>query len=151
VIYSFIDEMHRLFFSTSFSSSQREAPYVIDGLMHNQVVESDIHSTDTHGFSEIIFALTHLLGILFAPRIEDFQSLIFYVFPGMNVESLKNYHIKVGSPIQTKPIEEQWDEIMRMVVSIKPLRRPGQACHGVHFVEKAQFLFTAAPPLPGTA
>ena len=35
VIYSFIDEMHRLFYSTSFSSSQREAPYVIDGLMHN--------------------------------------------------------------------------------------------------------------------
>ena len=119
VIYSFIDEMHRLFYSTSFSSSQREAPYVIDGLMHNQVVESDIHSTDSHGFSEIVFALTHLLGIRFAPRIEDFQSLIFYIFPGMNVESLKNYQIKVGNPIQTKLIEEQWDEIMRMVVSIK--------------------------------
>ena len=63
--------------------------------------------------------MTHLLGIRFAPRIEDFQSLIFYIFPGMNVESLKNYQIKVGNPIQTKLIEEQWDEIMRMVVSIK--------------------------------
>lgn len=119
VIYSFIDEMHRLFYSTSFSSSHREAPYVIDGLMYNQVVESDIHSTDTHGFSEAIFALTHLLGIQFAPRIEDFQNLVFYPFPEIKVELLKKYDLKIGNPINTKLIEEQWDEIVRLVASIK--------------------------------
>ena len=26
------------------------APYGIDGLMHNDVVKSDVHSTDTHGY-----------------------------------------------------------------------------------------------------
>ncbi len=39
---------------------------VLDGLLHNEVVESDIHSTDTHGYTEVIFALTYLLGIQFA-------------------------------------------------------------------------------------
>jgi TnpA family transposase len=119
VIYSFIDEMHRLFYSTSFSSSHREAAYVIDGLMHNQVVESDIHSTDTHGYTEAIFALTHLLGIQFAPRIADFQNLIFYPFPGTQVETLKTYELKVGKPVNTKLIEEYWDQILRLVTSIK--------------------------------
>jgi TnpA family transposase len=39
-----------------------KSAYVIDGLMHNDVIKSDIHSTDTHGYSEAIFATTHLLG-----------------------------------------------------------------------------------------
>jgi site-specific recombinase XerD len=49
-----------LLHSTVISSAEREAAYVIDGLMHNDVVQSDIHSTDTHGYSEVIFASTYL-------------------------------------------------------------------------------------------
>jgi TnpA family transposase len=62
-VYRFIDERHLLFHSTVISSAEREAAYVIDGLMHNEVVKSDIHSTDTHGYSEIIFAVTHPPGL----------------------------------------------------------------------------------------
>ena len=47
-VYTFIDERHALFHSTVISASEREAAYVIDGLMQNEVVKSDIHSTDTH-------------------------------------------------------------------------------------------------------
>jgi TnpA family transposase len=66
-VYSFIDERHFLFHSTVISSAEREAAYVIDGLLHNEVVKSDIHSTDTHGYGEIIFGATFLLGFSFAP------------------------------------------------------------------------------------
>jgi len=41
-VYSFIDESHRLFYSTVINPAEREAAYVIDGLMHNDVVQSDI-------------------------------------------------------------------------------------------------------------
>jgi TnpA family transposase len=44
------------------SASEREAAYVIDGLTQNDVIKSDINSTDTHGFTETIFAATHLLN-----------------------------------------------------------------------------------------
>ena len=47
--------------SLVFSAAERESAYVIDGLMRNDVVKSDIHSTDTHGFSEVIFAVTDLI------------------------------------------------------------------------------------------
>ena len=29
--------------------SERESAYVVDGLMRNDVIKSDVHSTDTHG------------------------------------------------------------------------------------------------------
>ncbi|MEM9650131.1 MAG: Tn3 family transposase, partial [Bacteroidota bacterium] len=78
--YSFIDETNRLFYNTVISSSEREAAYVIDGLMHNEDVESSIHSTDTHGYSEIIFAITSGIGVFFAPRIKNFKSQMKYTF-----------------------------------------------------------------------
>lgn len=64
--YSFIDERSLLWHSLVFSAAERESAYVIDGLMHNDVVKSDIHSTDTHGYSEVIFAVTHPLGFSYA-------------------------------------------------------------------------------------
>lgn len=64
---SFIDERSLLFHSLVFSAAERESAYIIDGLMHNDVVRSDIHSSDTHGYSEAIFGTTHLLGISYAP------------------------------------------------------------------------------------
>lgn len=118
-IYSFMDELHRLFFSTTFSSREREAGYVLDGLLHNEVVQSDIHSTDTHGYTEVIFALTHLLGIQFAPRIKEFQDKKLYPMPEMAVPNLKNYTLKIGKPVNIRLIEQNWDQILRLVVSLK--------------------------------
>ena len=37
--YSFVDESHRLFYTTVINASEREAAYVIDGLMHQEVIQ----------------------------------------------------------------------------------------------------------------
>ena len=74
-IYRFIDERGILFYTDVFSSSERDAAYVIDGLLHNEIIKSDLHSTDTHGYTEMIFAVSHLIGVTFAPRIKDVTSL----------------------------------------------------------------------------
>ena len=60
-----------LWHSLVFSAAECESAYVIDGLMRNDVVKSDIHSTDSHGYSEAIFAVIHLLGVSYAPRIKS--------------------------------------------------------------------------------
>ena len=54
VAYTFIDESHRLFHSKVINVNERESGYVIDGLLNNNTLKSDIHSTDTHGFTEIM-------------------------------------------------------------------------------------------------
>ena len=35
---------------------------------------------NTFGYSEIIFGLTHLLGLMFAPRIKNFKEQQLYAF-----------------------------------------------------------------------
>ena len=47
---------------------------VIDGLMHNDVVKSDIHSTDTHGCAESDFRRNPPAGFLLRPRIKTSRS-----------------------------------------------------------------------------
>ncbi len=79
-VYSFIDERHLLFYSMVISAAEREAAYVIDGLLHNEVIKSDIHSTDSHGFTEIVFGVTHLLGFSFAPRLKQLSKHRLYSF-----------------------------------------------------------------------
>ena len=119
VINSFIDDTYRLFYSTVISPAEREAAYTIDGLLHNEVVQSDIHSTDTHGYNEIIFAVTHLIGISFAPRIADLKKQYLYSFDYVaNVKRL-GYNVVPKRKINTKLITDNWDGILRLVATLK--------------------------------
>ncbi len=118
-VYSFIDESHRLFYSTVINPAEREAAYVIDGLMHNDVVQSDIHSTDTHGYSEMIFAVTYLMGIAFAPRIKSFKNQHLYSFENPSILQSLGYHVLPKKVINTKLTHEHWDYILRLIATIK--------------------------------
>jgi len=117
--YRFIDERNFLFYSNVFSSSEKEAHYVIDGLMHNNVIKSDIHSTDTDGYSEIVFAVSHLLGFFFAPRIKGLKRQSIYAFIKRKVYSHKGYKILPDKYINTKLIDDNWDDILRFIATIK--------------------------------
>lgn len=47
----------------------RDAAHVLDGILDNQTeLEIAEHTTDTHGYTEIVFATFDLLGLRFAPR-----------------------------------------------------------------------------------
>lgn len=118
-VYSFIDERNLMFHSTVISASEREAAYVIDGLMHNDVVKSDIHSTDTHGYSKILSGVMHLLGFSFAPRIKNLKDLHLYSFKKRRLYAQEGYKILPDKYIDTKLIEDNWDEILRFIATIK--------------------------------
>lgn len=116
---SFIDDSHRLFFSTVSSSSEREAAYVFDGLLHNDVVKSDMHSTDTHGYAEVIFGTSYLLGLTFAPRIKGLASQQLCSFAKRKVYEDKGFKILPQKYVNTALIEEYWDELLRLIATIK--------------------------------
>ncbi|MDP3533165.1 MAG: Tn3 family transposase [Alphaproteobacteria bacterium] len=103
-VMSFIDMRHLIWYSTVISSSEREAAYVIDGLMYNNVIKSDIHSTDTHGFSEMVFTVTHLLGFTFAPRIKGIGRQQLYAFSSRKETSQKSQGFKPNKYINEKLI-----------------------------------------------
>ena len=118
-VVTFIDMRHMMWHSTVISSSEREAAYVIDGLMHNDVVKSDIHSTDTHGYSEVIFASTYLLGFSFAPRIKGLGRQTLYAFKSRKHYEQLGHTILPQRYIHTDKIEEQWDEVLRFIATIR--------------------------------
>ena len=104
--YRFIDERNFLFHSNVFSSSEKEAAYVIDGLLHNDVIRSDIHSTDTDGYSEVIFAVAYFLVFHFAPRIKGLKRQTLYAFKKRIIYEQKNYKILPDKYINIKLIED---------------------------------------------
>jgi TnpA family transposase len=118
-LYMFIDERQILFYSTVISASEREAAYVIDGLLHNNVIKSDTHSTDMHGYTELIFAVTHFIGVLNAPRLKNFSKQKLYGFKGRKTYKKMGYKILPSRGIHVKLIEEHWDDILRFMTTIK--------------------------------
>jgi TnpA family transposase len=117
--YTFIDMRHFLPYSLVISAAEHEAHYVIDGLMHNEVVRSDIHSTDTGGYSEILFGAMHLLGFAFAPRIKNFGKCTLYAFHKRREYQQQGYQILPDASIKPEDITAQWDEMLRFIATIK--------------------------------
>ncbi len=118
-IYTFIDERQVLFHSTVISSSDREAAYVIDGLNKNDVIKTDIHSTDTHGYTELIFAATHFMRTTFAPRIKNIAKQCIYGFSSKSTYEKKGHKILPSRPIRQKLIAHHWDDMLRFMATIK--------------------------------
>lgn len=118
-VYTFMDDRHLLWHSLVFSASDRESAYVIDGLMRNDVVRSDIHSTDTHGYSEAIFGATYLLGFSYAPRIKNLKKQNLYIFRSRKKMDRSDWVIVPDKYINDKLIREHWDDLLRLIATIK--------------------------------
>ncbi|MBC7390523.1 MAG: Tn3 family transposase [Opitutaceae bacterium] len=118
-LYSFIDEAGQQFYSTAFSASEHESHFVLDGLTHNEVVIPNAHSTDTHGFSEPVFAVTALLGIEFRPRFARFHRQQLHSMDEVHTYKSQNFKIVPHSKINLELLESHWDDILRLVCTIK--------------------------------
>jgi TnpA family transposase len=117
--YTFVDERNLFWHSLVFSAADRESGYVIDGLMRDDVVKSDIHSTDTHGFSELIFAVTHFLRVSSAPRIKNLKKQVLYMLRSRRGGDRAGWSIKPDQYVDPDSITVAWDEVLRLVVTIK--------------------------------
>lgn len=119
VVYTFIDESHRLFHSRVINVSERESGYVIDGLLHNETVKSDLHAGDTHAFTEIIFGLTDILGFNFGPRIKNFKDQQLYGFNTPKYYHTLGYKLTPKRKINTEKMRGNWNDILRLGITIK--------------------------------
>jgi len=117
--YTYISDKILLWYSTVFSAAERDSTYVIDGLMHDEVVKSTVHSTDTHGYSEAIFGVTHLLGISYAPRIKSLKRQTLYGFRPTAQEDRKSWVVQPHKYADEDMVRLHWDEILRLAVTIK--------------------------------
>ena len=68
VVYSSLDEAGQLIYTVAFNAAERESPYVLDVILHNNAIQTQAHATDMHGYSEINFAITGLIDVELRPR-----------------------------------------------------------------------------------
>ena len=116
--YGHISDLYAPFYMNLITTNLRDATYVLDGLLHHEAnLNIYEHYTDTAGFTDHVFALMHLLGFKFAPRIRDLNDKQIYL-PNKtsNYPALSSM---VGGYLNLKLIEQNWDEIMRLALSIK--------------------------------
>ena len=117
--YTFIDIRGMFPYSMVISGAEFEAHYMVDGLLKNDVVKSDLHSTDSHGYTEAIFSLTHLLKFSFGPRIKNPGKRVLYSFKTPTFYKKKSYPIFPKERINKDKIIDNWEDILRLCASIK--------------------------------
>jgi TnpA family transposase len=95
-----------------------EAAYVIDGLLYHEAdLSIPVHHTDGGGVSDHVFALAHLLGFRFVPRIPNLADRKLYAFgPASTWSALAPF---IGGRPDEKLITAQWDDVLRLAASVR--------------------------------
>lgn len=106
------------FYSKVINTNARDAVHVIDGLLHHETdLTIEEHYTDTAGYTDQVFGLTQLLGFRFAPRLRDLSDSRLYTI-GKPADFPKLEKLLRGQ-INTKGIQENYDEVLRLAHSIR--------------------------------
>ena len=117
-VYTHVSDLWIPFYTQVITCHVRQAPYILDGLLYHAThLEPREHYTDTHGYTEMIFAVCHLLGIRFAPRLKDLPEQRLWRLPG--AEAYPHIDRVLAGKLIVPSIAEGWQEMIRMVASIK--------------------------------
>ncbi len=96
----------------------RDSLFLLDGLLENKTgLDPKEITSDTAGYSDIIFGLFTLLGYQFSPRLADAGEARFW-----RIDKNADYGPLNGlarSRIDTKTLEENWEDLLRLAGSLK--------------------------------
>jgi len=122
-IYTHVSDQYSVYSTKVISCSPREALYVLDGLLENNtILKIREHTTDTHGYTEILFALCYLLGYYFMPRIRDLKDQQLYRVD-RNIDC-GIFESLLSKTADLNIIEEQWEFMIRVAQSLKEKTAP---------------------------
>lgn len=117
-IYRFASDKFSSYYTKVINTNSRDATHVLDGLINNNTdLDIQEHYTDTAGYTDQIFALTHILGYRFAPRIRDISDIKLYTMA--NAIKPKNIDNLLKGKINEKVIRDNFDEVLRLSHSIR--------------------------------
>ncbi|MEV3308218.1 Tn3 family transposase [Paenibacillus larvae] len=117
-IYRFVSDQFSSFYTKVINTNARDAVHVIDGLLHHETdLTIEEHYTDTAGYTDQVFGLTHLLGFRFAPRLRDLSDSKLYTI-GKPSDFPKLEKLLRGQ-INTKIVKENYDDVLRLAHSIR--------------------------------
>ena len=117
LFYTHISARHAPYHTVAIPPSG-EAAHVIDGLLYHEAdLSIAVHHTDGGGVSDHVFALSHLLGFRFAPRIPNLAERRLYGFgPASNWPPLAPF---IAGRADERLITGHWDDVLRLTTSIR--------------------------------
>jgi TnpA family transposase len=116
--YSWTSDQFSQFGSKPTSSTTRDATYVLDGILDNETeLPLFEHTTDTAGYTDLVFALFDLLGLQFSPRLRDLGDQRLYRID----KSVRYQHLDplMRGSIRRDFILKHWDDLLRLAGSLK--------------------------------
>lgn len=117
-IYTHLSDQYSVFKTQVISCGEREASYVLSGLLNNLMIgSSHVHCTDTGGFTHQLFALCYLLGFSFQPRLKDLADQKLYKL--FKEDHYGKVNCLFKSTIDLNCISEQWEQFIRIAISLK--------------------------------
>lgn len=106
--------------SKAVPTTVRDAAYVLDEILNNETELPILeHTTDTAGYTEVVFALFDLLGLQFSPRIRDLADQQLYRTSSVNLENYPNLKSHLFNVINKERISQHWDDMLRLAGSLK--------------------------------
>jgi len=115
--YTHVSDQYGPFHTKVINSTVRDALHVLDGLLgHDTDLRIREHYTDTAGFTDQVFGTCHMLGFRFAPRIRDLGD--HKIYPIAKPAKYPALEPLIGGTVNTKRIEQSWDDLLRLISSI---------------------------------
>ena len=117
-IYSWTSDQHIQYGSKLIPATAREATYVLDGILDNHNdLRIEEHTTDTAGYTDLVFGLFELLGLRFSPRVRDIADhRLWRIGP---LDHHQHAGQLVTSQIRTERIINHWDDMLRVAGSLR--------------------------------
>jgi TnpA family transposase len=116
--YTWTSDQFSQYGSKVITATVRDATYVLDEILDNEtdlpIVE---HTTDTAGYTELVFALFDLLGLRFSPRIRDLGDQRLYRVDRQ--VTYRDLEPAVKGTIRRDLILNHWDDMLRLAGSLK--------------------------------
>ena len=110
-IYTWTSDRHAQYGTRVIPTTVREATYVLDAIFDNETdLEIEEHTTDTAGYTDLVYGLFDLTGLRFSPRIRDLADQRLWRLPttptGTPAADLLRH------PIRTERITARWDDML---------------------------------------
>lgn len=118
--YSWTSDQFSQYGSKAVPTTVRDATYVLDEILNNETELPILeHTTDTAGYTEVVFALFDLLGLRFSPRIRDLADQQLYHTSSVNLKNYPKLKSHLPNVINQERIVQHWDDMLRLAGSLK--------------------------------
>ena len=117
-IYTWTSDRHAQYGTRVIPTTVREATYVLDAIFDNETdLDIEEHTTDTAGYTDLVFGLFDLTGLRFSPRIRDLADQRLWRLPATRTSGPAAHLLRHS--IRPDRITPRWDDMLRVAATIR--------------------------------